>query len=449
MIVAPLDSAVNTINQADTSWMLISTALVLLMTPALAFFYGGLVRAKNTLNTMMMSFVALGFVGIAWALLGYSLAFSNWAAAPGVDRWIGSFANALLRGVGLEAHGTIPHVLFMAYQATFAIITAALISGSIVERMKFGPYVAFITLWCLFVYAPIAHWVWGGGWLAKLGALDFAGGTVVHVNAAVAALVVAVALGSRKDFARQALVPHDVPYTLLGAGLLWFGWFGFNGGSALASNQSAALAFVNTMLAPSATLVVWTLLDFNRSGKATAVGAATAIVVGLVAVTPAAGFVSPLGAVILGGISAVPSYFALLYRARTRLDDSLDVLAAHGVGGTTGALLTGVLAQKSWNGTADGALFGNLGQLGIQAVAVLATILFSGLGTWVIVKGLAAVAAIRATPKEEGLGLDVTQHGEEAYSRLEGAILVQPRAPEPAKNPVFANERHVVGGTAI
>jgi len=451
MTLHPVDDAVNAINQADTSWMLISTALVLLMTPALAFFYGGLVRAKNTLNTMMMSFVALGFVGIAWALLGYSLAFSNWAAAPGVDRWIGSFANVLLRGVGLEAHGTIPHVVFMGYQATFAIITAALISGSIVERMRFGPYIAFITLWCLVVYAPIAHWVWGGGWLAKLGALDFAGGTVVHVNAAVAAFVVVMALGPRKDYARQALVPHDVPYTLLGAGLLWFGWFGFNGGSALASNQSAALAFINTMLAPSATLVVWTMLDFSRSGKATAVGAATAIVVGLVAVTPAAGFVSPLGAVVLGGISAVPSYFALVYRARTSLDDSLDVLAAHGVGGTTGALLTGVLAQKSWNGTADGALFGNLPQLGIQAVAVLATIVFSGLGTFVIVKGLAAVAAIRATPKEEGLGLDVTQHGEEAYSRLEGAILVQerPAAGAVVKSPIFADERGIVGGAAL
>jgi Amt family ammonium transporter len=245
-------------------------------------------------------------------------------------------------------------------------------------------------------------------------------------------------------------VPHDVPYTLLGAGLLWFGWFGFNGGSALASNQSAALAFTNTMLAPSATLVVWTLLDFKRSGKATAVGAATAIVVGLVAVTPAAGFVSPLSAVILGGISAVPSYFALLYRARTRLDDSLDVLAAHGVGGTTGALLTGVLAQKSWNGTADGALFGNLPQLGIQAVAVLATIAFSAFGTWVIMKGLAAVVAIRATSKEEGLGLDVTQHGEEAYSRLEGAVLVQEREPAAAdaRSPVFVDERGIVGGAA-
>ena len=441
----------NPINQADTSWMLLSTALVLLMTPALAFFYGGLVRAKNTLNTMMMSFVALGFVGIAWALLGYSLAFSNWATSPGVDRWIGSFANVLLRGVGLEAHGTIPHVLFLGYQATFAIITAALISGSIVERMKFGPYVAFITLWCLVVYAPIAHWVWGGGWLAKLGALDFAGGTVVHVNAAVAAMVLAVILGSRKDYARQALVPHDVPYTLLGAGLLWFGWFGFNGGSALAANGSAALAFMNTMLAPAATLVVWTLLDLNRSGKVTAVGAATAIVVGLVAVTPAAGFVGPLGAIVLGGIAAVPSYFALLYRARTRLDDSLDVLAAHGVGGTTGALLTGILAQKSWNGTADGALFGNVAQLGIQAVAVLATIVYSGVGTWVVVKAIAAVTALRATSREEGLGLDVTQHGEEAYSRLEGAILVQPRQPErnAVKEPTFAGERGIVGGAAI
>src|SRR5436189_4931772 len=279
------------INQADTSWMLISTALVLLMTPALAFFYGGLVRAKNTLNTMMMSFVALGFVSIAWALLGYSLAFSNWTASPGVDAWIGSFANVLLRGVGLEAHGTIPHVVFMGYQATFAIITAALISGAIVERMRFGPYVAFITLWSLVVYAPVAHWVWGGGWIAKLGALDFAGGTVVHVNAAAAALVVALVVGPRKDYARQALVPHDVPYTLLGTGVLWFGWFGFNGGSAFGANASAALAMVNTMLAPMATLVVWTLLDMRRTRKATAIGAATAIVVGLVAITPAAGFI--------------------------------------------------------------------------------------------------------------------------------------------------------------
>src|SRR3954466_9187701 len=319
------------INPADTAWMLIATALVLVMTPALGFFYGGLVRAKNTLNTMMMSYVALGFVGIAWAFIGYTLAFST-----GSD-WLGGLDNAFFRGVGLDAKGSIPHVLFAGYQATFCVITAALISGAIVERMRFGAYVAFITLWSIVVYAPIAHWVWGGGWLSKLGALDFAGGTVVHINAAAAALVAALVVGSRKDYGRQALVPQSVPFTLLGTGVLWFGWFGFNAGSALAASPSAALALANTMFAPMATFGVWTLLDMQRTRKATAVGAATAIVVGLVAITPAAGLVSPMGAIILGAIAAVPSYFALLYRARTGLDDSLDVVAAHGVGGITGA----------------------------------------------------------------------------------------------------------------
>jgi Amt family ammonium transporter len=408
----------NTINAADTAWMLVATAMVLVMTPALAFFYGGLVRAKNTLNTMMMSYVALGFVGIAWGIIGYSLAFSTGS------NWVGGFDHAFLNRVGLEAHGSIPHILFVAYQATFAVITAALISGAIVERMRFGQYLTFITLWSVVVYAPIAHWVWGGGWLGKLGALDFAGGTVVHINAAAAALVVAVVLGARKDYARQAIIPQNVPFTLIGAGLLWFGWFGFNGGSALAANASAALAFTNTMFAPMATLVVWSLLDILRTKKTTAVGAATAIVVGLVAITPAAGFVSPLSAIAIGGIAAAPSYFAILWRARTRLDDSLDVIAAHGVGGTVGALLTGVLAQKIWNGTADGALFGNLAQLGIQFVAVVATILYSAVGTFVILKLVALVAPLRASEKEEGIGMDVTQHGEEAYSRGEGAILV-------------------------
>jgi Amt family ammonium transporter len=290
--------------------------------------------------------------------------------------------------------------------------------------MRFGAYVAFITLWSVIVYAPIAHWVWGGGWLGKYGALDFAGGTVVHINAAAAALVVAVVLGARKDYARQAIIPQNVPFTLLGAGVLWFGWFGFNGGSALAANASAALAFSNTMFAPMATLVVWSLLDIGRTRKTTAVGAATAIVVGLVAITPAAGFVSPLGGLAIGAIAAAPSYFALLWRARTRLDDSLDVISAHGVGGVMGALLTGVFAQKAWNGTADGALFGNLAQLGIQAVAVVVTIVYSVAGTFVILKVIGAVSALRATGKEEGIGMDVTQHGEEAYSRGEGAILV-------------------------
>ena len=246
-------------NQADTPWMLISTALVLLMTPALGFFYGGLVRSKNALNTLMMSFISLGFVGVAWALVGYSLAF-----APG-NALIGDLSRVFLRGVGLEPNGTIPHLLFMCYQGTFCIITAALISGAIVERMRFGAYVTFITLWAVVVYAPIAHWVWGGGWLSKMGALDFAGGTVVHVNAGIAALVAALVVGKRRDYPSSSLLPHNVPFTLLGAGLLWFGWFGFNAGSALAANGIAALAFTATMFAPAGTLVVWAMLDMMRS----------------------------------------------------------------------------------------------------------------------------------------------------------------------------------------
>jgi Amt family ammonium transporter len=396
-------------NQADTAWMLVSTALVLLMTPALAFFYGGLVRSKNALNTMMMSFVSLGFVGIAWALLGYSLAFTTGNAL------IGDLSNAFLNGVGIEAKGTIPHVLFMGFQGTFAIITAALISGSIVERMRFSAYTAFITLWVLAVYAPIAHWVWGGGWLAQWGALDFAGGTVVHVNAAAAAVVAAVVLGKRSDYGSSALLPHNVPFVLLGAGLLWFGWFGFNAGSALAASPIAGLAFITTMLAPAATLVVWSFLDVMRSGKVTAVGAATAIVVGLVAITPAAGFISPMSAILLGGIAAVPSYLVLQLRAKTSLDDSLDVLAAHGIGGTVGALLTGVFAEKALNGVADGALYGNPRQLLIQGTAVLAALVYSGAMSFVLLKLVNLVLPIRAAAADEVEGLDVTQHGEEAY----------------------------------
>ena len=407
------------INAADTAWLLVATALVLLMTPALGFFYGGMVRAKNALNTLMMSFSALGFVGLAWALIGYSIAF-------GSTPW----TYALLRGIGLEAQGTIPHLLFFAYQGTFAIITAALISGAIVERMRFGAYVAFITLWSLLVYAPVAKWVWGGGWLHKLGALDFAGGTVVHVNAAAAAIVCALVVGSRKDYGRQATLPQNVPFTLLGAGLLWIGWFGFNAGSALAANATAALAFVNTMLAPTATLVVWTLVDLFRTKKATAIGAATAIVIGLVAITPAAGFVSPMSAIAIGAIAALPSYYALLVRTRTRLDDSLDVVAAHGVGGVVGALLTGVFAETAWSGAANGLLFGDARQLGVQVLAVLATIAYSVVVTFVILKAIAFVSRLRADSREEGQGMDFTQHGEEAYSRGDGAILILNRRSE-------------------
>jgi Amt family ammonium transporter len=409
------------IDGADTAWLLVSTALVLLMTPALGFFYGGLVRSKNMLNTLMMSMASLGVVGVAWALLGFSIAF-----APG---WAGSggLGFALLRGVGVEggAWGGTPHLLFMAFQGSFAIIAAALISGAVVERMRFGPYLAFIALWSLFVYAPVAHWVWGGGWLADLGALDFAGGTVVHVNAGIGAVVAAWVVGGRKDYGKQAILPHDVSYVLLGAGLLWFGWFGYNGGSALKANGVAALAFANTLLAPAATLTVWMLIDLARNAKATAVGAGTGIVVGLVAVTPAAGFVSPLSALAIGAIAAFPSYFLILYRSRTRLDDSLDVFAAHGTGGLVGALLTGVFAQAAWGGT-DGLLFGNPGLVVRQAVAILAAAAYSGVGTFAILKLIAAVAPLRLPARQEGIGMDVAEHGEEAYSSGEGAVLVLP-----------------------
>jgi Amt family ammonium transporter len=424
-------------NQADTAWMLVATALVLLMTPALAFFYGGLVRSKNALNTMMMSFVALGFVGVLWAIIGYSLAF-----APG-NNWIGDASRVFLKGVALEPQGTIPHLLFMCYQGTFAIITAALISGAIVERMRFSAYVAFISLWTVIVYSPIAHWVWGGGWLSDMGALDFAGGTVVHVNAGVAALAAAICVGKRRDYPSSGLLPHNVPFTLLGAGVLWFGWFGFNAGSAVAANGSAALAFTATMLAPAGTLVAWTALDGIRQQKSTAVGAATAIVVGLVAVTPAAGFIGPMSAIALGAIAALPSYFALVWRARTQLDDSLDVIAAHGVGGSVGALLTGVFAQKALNGVADGLLFGNPRQLGIQAVAVMAAIVYSGAASFVLLKLVGLAIPLRAESADETTGLDVTQHGEEAYIHSQGVSLagvhstpaISKAAPQPHGEP--------------
>ena len=410
---------------ADTVWMLVSTALVLLMTPALAFFYGGLVRAKNALNTMMMSVASLGIVGLVWALVAYSLAFGKGSGVLGGLDYLG------LHNVGLDAKGSIPHLLFMAYQATFAIITAALISGAVVERMRFGPYLAFIALWTVAVYAPAAHWVWGGGWLASLGVLDYAGGTVVHVNAASAALVAAIALRPRRDYGRQALLPHNVPYVLLGAALLWFGWFGFNAGSALGANRGAALAFVNTFLAPAATLVVWMLIDLARTGRATAVGAATGIVVGLVAITPAAGLVSPLGAMAIGGLVAPLSYIAILWRSRTALDDSLDVVAAHGVGGATGALLTGVFASPEWGGAA-GLIAGNARQVGVQAIGLLVVAAYSGVATLTLIKLVNVVARVRSDVRGEAIGLDVTQHGEEAYTGGDGAVLVMPSVVAPS-----------------
>jgi Amt family ammonium transporter len=407
-------------NSGDTAWVLVSTALVLMMTPALGLFYAGLVRSKNALNTFMMSIAALGVVTVVWVLLAYSLAF-----APG-NGFIGGLGHALLNNVGLSAREglSISHLLFVIFQSSFAIITAALISGAIVERVRFIPFLIFMGLWTLLVYAPLAHWVWGGGWLQKLGVLDFAGGVPVEMASGFSALAAAIVVGVRKDYSRQALLPHNVPLVLLGAGLLWFGWFGFNGGSALAAGGSAVLAFTNTLLAPAATLLLWMILDLSRSGKATAVGAATAIVVGAVAITPSAGFLGPVPALLLGAVAAVPSYFFIVWRARTRLDESLDVLAAHGLGGVTGMLFTGLFAQKAWNGIADGLLFGNPAQFGVQALAVVATVLYAFGATWLIMKALNATIGLRATAKEESLGMDVTQHGEEAYTSGEGAILL-------------------------
>ncbi len=399
-------------------WMLLSTALVLLMTPGLAFFYGGLVRSKNALNTMMMSIAALGVIGVTWAVAGYSLAFGGEGAA------IGGFRHLFLAGVGLEAKGEIPHLLFMAFQGTFAIITAALISGAIVGRMRFAPYLLFITLWSLLVYSPVAHWVWGdGGWLAGLGALDFAGGTVVHINAGVTALVVAYLLGPRREYGRLAMLAHNVPFVLLGSALLWFGWFGFNGGSAVAANGQAVLAFVNTMLCPMATMVTWLLTDLARHRRAHPVGAATAIVVGLVAVTPAAGFISPMASITIGILATFPSYFAIAMKTRYNFDDSLDVFAGHGLGGIVGAILTGVFANSLWGGKVDGSLT----QVGIQTAAVLAAAVYSAVMSFILLKVVGAVMPLRAQDQEEGLGLDISQHGEEAYSTGEGAILVVPR----------------------
>ena len=402
---------------SNIAFMILATGMVLLMTPALAFFYGGLVRSKNALNTMMMSFAALAVVGVVWAMGAYSLAF-----APG-NAVIGGIRHVLLNDVDLEAKGFIPHLLFMIYQGTFAVITAALVSGAIVERMRFPAYLTFISLWTVVVYAPVAHWVWGGGWLQTLGALDFAGGTVVHVNAGVAALVAALVLGPRRDHGRQAFLPHNVPLVLLGTGLLWFGWLGFNGGSALAANNAAALAAVNTILAPMATASVWMLLDWYRTKRMTAVGVATGIVVGLVAITPAAGFVGPRAAMAIGAIAALPSYYGILWRSRTRLDDSLDVTPAHGLGGIVGALLTGVFARAEWGG-ANGFLGGKPSQLWIQAVGVGATLLYSGAASYVLLKAIGLVMRLRPSEREEAVGLDVWEHGEEAYGSGEGAILV-------------------------
>jgi Amt family ammonium transporter len=423
------------VDTGDTAWMLVATALVLMMTPALGLFYAGLVRAKNTLNTFMMCVGALGVVAIVWAVVGYSLAFDGGGAI------LGGFGHAFMQGVDFVPRDgtTIPHLVFFAFEATFCIITAALIAGAVVERMRYGTFLVFIAIWSVAVYAVLAHWVWGGGWLADNGVLDFAGGVPVEMASGFSAFAAALAVGPRKDYGRAALLPHNAVYVLLGAGLLWFGWFGFNGGSGLNVGQNGVLAFTNTLLAPAATLVVWMLLDLRRDGRVTAIGAATAIVVGCVAITPAGGYVSPMWAMALGGLAAVPSYMVIAYRPRTRLDETLDVLAAHGLAGLTGIVFIGLVAQVGWNGISDGLLYGDAGQFGWQLIAALVAPVYAFGMTFGLLKLLGAVMPLRVTETEESLGLDIQQHGEEAYSSAEGAILVTPEA----------GELPLVGGIAV
>ncbi|HVY60866.1 MAG TPA: ammonium transporter [Planctomycetota bacterium] len=414
----------NAINAGDTCFVLLCAALVMLMTPGLALFYGGMVRRKNVLATMTQSFALLCAIGVQWVVFGYSLAFG-----PDVKHAIGSLGWAGLRGVGLEPNAdyaaTVPHQAFMIYQAMFAIITPALISGAIAERMKFRAFMLFSVLWATFVYDPLAHWVWGaGGFLRDLGALDFAGGTVVHVSAAASALAAILLVGKRHQYGERPMPPHSLVLTLTGAGILWFGWFGFNAGSALAANGVAVSAFVATNTAAAAAGLGWLVVEWMRKGKPTALGLASGAVAGLVAITPAAGYVTPMAAVAIGLAAGALCHVLVDLRGRTRLDDSLDVLGVHGAGGILGALATGVFATKAVNAAGgDGLLYGNAAQLLTQAIAVGVTCVFAFAGSIVILKLVDRLVGLRVTPEEEIAGLDATEHGEQGYIlEAEGAI---------------------------
>src|SRR5215208_1280271 len=420
--------------------MLAATALVLLMTPALGLFYAGLVRSKNTLNTFMMCIAAIAVAMVTWALVGYSLAFD------GTGDLIGGLNHFALHQVGFTPREgtTIPQLVFFAFQATFCIITVALISGAVVERMRFGAFLVFAALWSVLVYAVLAHWAFGGGWLASNGTLDFAGGVPVEMGSGFSALAAALVVGARKDYGRQALLPHNAVLVLIGAGILWFGWFGFNGGSGLGTGNQSVLAFTNTLLTPAVCLAIWMIFDAIRGRKVTAIGAATAIIVGCVAITPAGGFVSPGWAMVLGVIVTVPCYAVVAFRPRTRVDETLDVLAVHGLAGFVGILYIGLVAQEAWNGVeaaglapnGDGLLYGGGALLGDQALAALLTPLYAFGATFIILSAIKLVVGLRSTEYEESIGLDVVYHGEEAYPTGEGAILVTPEAGQDARVPV-------------
>lgn len=409
-----------TIDTGDTSFIILSAALVLLMTPGLALFYGGMVRKKNVLSTIMHSFVIMGLISVQWVLFGYTLAFGpdHNSIIGGLD-WLG------LIGVGQDPNAdyaaTIPALVFMAFQLMFAIITPALVSGAIAERMKFPAFVLFILLWATLIYDPLAHWVWGvGGFLRNLGALDFAGGTVVHISSGFTGLVAAMILGKRNGIGKEPMHPHHIPMTVLGAGLLWFGWFGFNAGSALGANGLAGAAFVTTNTSAAAATLAWVVVEWIHRGKPTVLGAASGAIAGLVAITPAAGFVTPLSSIAIGLIGGAVCYFAVsVLKSKLRYDDALDCFGVHGIGGTWGALATGLFATKTVNSAGfDGLLYGNPAQLGIQALAVGTTIVFVVIGTFIILKAVGLVTKLRATEEEETTGLDLSLHGERAYNGI-------------------------------
>jgi Amt family ammonium transporter len=404
-------------NTGDTAFVLVSSALVMLMTPGLALFYGGMVRGKNVLGTIMQSYIILALITLEWVLWGYSLSFGpdHGGIIGGLD-WFG------LRGVGMEPHETygptIPHYAFMIFQCMFAVITPALITGAFAERMKFISFLLFTVLWATFVYNPLAHWVWGsGGWMAKMGALDFAGGTVVHLSSGVSALAAALFVGRRLGYGSTAYIPHNLPMTITGAALLWFGWFGFNAGSALAANGLAASAFVVTHIASAVAAFSWLLVEWIHRGKPTTLGAASGAVAGLVAITPGSGFVGPVSAILIGGVAGMICYGGVMLKGKLRYDDSLDVVGIHGLGGTWGALATGLFASKTVNPAgSDGLFFGYPGQLGIQFVAVVATIVFAFVMTLIILKVVDWVAGIRVSDDEEERGMDISLHDEKGYS---------------------------------
>jgi Amt family ammonium transporter len=417
VLAQPAVGAPAAIDGADTAWVLLSTALVLAMiVPGLALFYGGLVRSKNVLGTAMQSFVILCVVSLLWVLVGYSLAFG-----PDVEGIIGTLDWAGLAGVGLAPHATyaptIPHQAFMLFQMMFAAITPALITGAFAERMKFSALVLFSGLWMLLVYTPLAHWLWGGGWLARLGALDFAGGAVVHISSGVSALVCALVLGARQGYGTDYMAPHNLPLVLLATGLLWVGWFGFNAGSALGANETAVTAFAATHAAAVAGALSWMAVEWRHRGAPTVLGIASGAIAGLATVTPGAGYVGPSSALVMGVAAGGLSYVAVMSKGRFGYDDSLDVVGIHGVGGVMGILLTGLLASKAVNPAgSDGLLQGDAGLFGVQVLTVLVTALFSAAGTWAVLKVVERLVGLRVPVEEERMGLDISQHNERAYS---------------------------------